>query len=96
MSAFQDLIQSGTPILVDFYADWCGPCKAMTPVVQEVARITKGNARVIKIDIDKNPAAATKYNVRSVPTFMVFKNGEIVWRHSGTIDQMTLLKQLSI
>ncbi|WP_316841346.1 thioredoxin [Pedobacter gandavensis] len=96
MSAFQELIQSGTPILVDFHADWCGPCKAMNPIVQEVARITQGNARVIKIDIDKNQAAAAKYNVRSVPTFMVFKNGEIVWRHSGMIDQMTLLKQLSI
>jgi len=96
MSAFQELIQSGTPILVDFYADWCGPCKTMNPIVQEVARITDGTARVIKINIDKNQAAAQKYNVRSVPTFMVFKNGEIVWRHSGTIDQMSLLKQLSI
>ncbi|MCX2451994.1 thioredoxin [Pedobacter sp. PLR] len=96
MSAFQDLIQSGTPILVDFHADWCGPCKAMNPIVQEVARITEGNARVIKINIDKNQAAAIRYNVKSVPTFMVFKNGEIVWRHSGMIDQMTLLKQLSI
>lgn len=96
MSSFQEIIKSGTPILVDFYADWCGPCKAMTPVVQEVARITEGNARVIKINIDKNQAAAMKYNVRSVPTFMVFKNGEIIWRHSGMIDQMTLLKQLSV
>ncbi|WP_316823521.1 thioredoxin [Pedobacter gandavensis] len=96
MSSFQEIIQSGTPILVDFYADWCGPCKTMNPIVQEVARITEGNARVIKINIDKNQAAAQKYNVRSVPTFMVFKNGEIIWRHFGTIDQMTLLKQLSI
>ncbi|NQX37690.1 thioredoxin 1 [Pedobacter steynii] len=96
MSAFQELIQSETPVLVDFYADWCGPCKSMNPVIQEVARITEGRARVIKINIDKNQAAAAKYNVKAVPTFLLFKKGEIIWRHSGMIDQMSLLKQLSI
>lgn len=68
----------------------------MTPVIQEVARITEGKARVIKINIDKNQAAATKYNVKAVPTFMIFKKVNIIWRHSGMIDQMSLLRQLSI
>lgn len=96
MGAFQDLIQSDTPVLVDFYAEWCGPCKSMTPVIQEVARITSGKAKVIKIDIDKNEAAAVKYDVKAVPTFIIFKSGQIIWRHSGMIDQMSLLKQMSI
>lgn len=96
MSAFQELIQSETPVLVDFYADWCGPCKSMNPIIKEVARITEGRARVIKINIDKNQAAAARYHVKAVPTFLLFKKGEIIWRHSGMIDQMSLLKQLSI
>ncbi|AOM76021.1 thioredoxin [Pedobacter steynii] len=96
MSAFQELIQSETPVLVDFYADWCGPCKSMSPIIQEVARITEGRTRVIKINIDKNQAAAARYHVKAVPTFLLFKKGEIIWRHSGMIDQMSLLKQLSI
>lgn len=94
METFQQLIQSSEPVLVDFYADWCGPCKAMNPVIQEVAREIKGKARVIKVDIDKSESAAVKYNVRAVPTFMIFRNGEVVWRHAGMIDKQSLLRTL--
>ena len=94
MEKFNQLIGSGTPVLVDFYADWCGPCKAMSPAIQEVGKEVEGKARVIKVNIDKNQAAAMQYNVRAVPTFIIFKHGQQVWRHSGMIDKNTLEKQL--
>ncbi|MEL6676155.1 MAG: thioredoxin [Bacteroidota bacterium] len=80
---FSELIQSERPTLVDFYADWCGPCKAMNPVVQELTRQIDGKAKVIKVNIDKNRDAVNHFGVRGVPTFMLFKNGEIVWQHIG-------------
>lgn len=94
MESFNKLIGSDTPVLVDFYADWCGPCKAMSPAIQEVGKEVEGKARVIKVDIDKNQTAAIQYNVRAVPTFIIFKQGQAVWRHSGMIDKNTLEKQL--
>ena len=90
MESFKELINSEKPVLVDFYADWCGPCKAMGPVIQEVARATQGKARVIKVDIDKSVQAAQAYQVQAVPTFIIFKKGNIVWRHSGMIDKISL------
>lgn len=90
MESFKELINSEKPVLVDFYADWCGPCKAMGPVIQEVARTTQGKARVIKVDIDKSVQAAQAYKVQAVPTFIIFKKGNIVWRHSGMIDKISL------
>ena len=94
MESFQELIQSEKPVLVDFYATWCGPCKAMEPIVKEVARATEGKARVVKVDIDKRVQLAQTYNVNAVPTFMIFKNGELIWRHPGMIDNNTMLSQL--
>ena len=94
METFNKLIGSGTPVLVDFYADWCGPCKAMAPAIQEVGKEVEGKARVIKVNIDKNQGAANQYNVRAVPTFIIFKHGQAVWRHAGMIDKNTLEKQL--
>lgn len=94
MEKFNTLISSPTPVLVDFYADWCGPCKAMGPAIQAVGKDVEGKARVIKVNIDKNQAAAVQYNVRAVPTFIIFKQGQQVWRHSGMIDKNTLEKQL--
>lgn len=94
MENFKTLIGSETPVLVDFYADWCGPCKAMSPAIQEVGREVAGKARVIKVNIDKNQTAAMQYNVRAVPTFIIFKQGQPVWRHSGMIDKNTLEQQL--
>jgi thioredoxin 1 len=94
MEKFNTLISSPTPVLVDFYADWCGPCKAMAPAIQAVGKDVEGKARVIKVNIDKNQDAAMQYNVRAVPTFIIFKEGKQVWRHSGMIDKNTLEKQL--
>lgn len=95
MQSFGELIQSDQPVLVDFYADWCGPCKAMSPVIQEVARSVSGKAKVIKVDIDKSQQAAEAYQVQAVPTLIIFKQGKIVWRHAGMIDKNTLLNTLA-
>jgi len=76
MSKFTDLIKGETPVLVDFYATWCGPCKMMSPILEDVSSQIKGKAKVLKIDIDKNPQAAAYYNVRSVPTLILFKKGK--------------------
>jgi len=95
MESFTELINSETPVLVDFYADWCGPCKAMSPIIQEVAKATQGKARVIKVDIDKSVQAAQAYQVQAVPTFIIFKKGNIIWRHSGMIDKISLVNVLT-
>jgi thioredoxin 1 len=90
--SFHDIIQSSTPVLVDFHAEWCGPCKAMNPIIKDVARQLQGKLRIIKVDIDQAEMAARQYGVSSVPTFMIFKEGQIKWRHSGMIDKASLIK----
>jgi thioredoxin len=94
MESFNQLIQSEQPVLVDFFATWCGPCKAMEPVIKDVARSVEGKVRVVKVDIDKQRQIATQYNVNAVPTFMIFKNGNMIWRHPGMIDKNSLLNML--
>ena len=94
MESFDELIQSEKPVLVDFYADWCGPCKAMEPVVKEVAKTIQNKARIVKVNIDKQTHLAQSYNVSAVPTFMVFKKGQMLWRHPGMIDKNTMLSKL--
>lgn len=94
MESFAALITSQKPVLVDFFATWCGPCKAMEPVVKDVAQTMGDKARVVKVDIDKQQHLARQYNVSAVPTFMIFKNGVVVWRHPGMIDKSSLLKVL--
>lgn len=93
MESFEDIIKSEKPVLVDFFATWCGPCKMMHPVLEELHGKVGDKARIIKIDIDKNEQLAAFYNVRSVPTLMIFKNGKMEWRDAG-VQPIAKLEQL--
>jgi len=94
-ASFSEIIKDKNPVLVDFFADWCGPCKSLAPILKEVKDELGDAVKVIKIDVDKNQRLAAKYNVRSVPTMILFKAGNQVWRKPGVIPKnelVTLIK----
>jgi thioredoxin 1 len=91
---FDEMINSEKPVLVDFFAEWCGPCKMMAPVLRQVKDAVQENASIIKIDIDKNQQTAAVYNVSAVPTLLIFKKGQVIWRQSGVVPATALVKKL--
>lgn len=94
MSTFKELLESGKPVLVDFYAEWCGPCKTMAPILKEVKQSMGEDITILKLDVDKNPQVASAFQIQGVPTLILFQNGEIKWRQSGVVPAPQLQKVL--
>lgn len=95
MNKFQDIIAGDTPVLVDFFAKWCGPCKMIKPVLEELKKKMGNKIIILKIDIDKNISLSSEYRIQSVPTLVLWKQGEIIWRQSGALSLNELEQVLS-
>ncbi len=91
-SSFNKIVSSKTPVLVDFFADWCGPCKMLGPILKDVKEELGDAIKIIKIDVDKNQSIATKYQVKGVPTMLLFKDGKQVWRQSGVLQKKDIVQ----
>jgi thioredoxin 1 len=92
MSSFNEIIQSDKPVLVDFFATWCGPCQMLAPILKDVKTNLGERVSIIKIDVDKNQAVAAQYQVRGVPTMILFQNGKQLWRQSGVLSKEEIIK----
>lgn len=92
MAKFSEIIHQEKPVLVDFFAEWCGPCKMMNPILKQVKGVLGDKVSIIKINVDKNQSLASKYQVKGVPTFMVFKEGRQLWRQSGVLQTKELVE----
>ena len=92
---FDSIINDNHPVIVDFHALWCGPCKVQSPILSEIASEFGERVRVIKIDVDQNPGLASRYHIQGVPTVIIFKNGELVWRQSGVVSKDQLRSIIS-
>lgn len=92
---FHELIQSETPTLIDFHAEWCGPCKMMSPILKETKIALGDKVQIVKIDVDKNQALAADLQVQGVPTLMLFRKGELIWRRSGVVSKPELVRMIS-
>ncbi len=94
MAGFKELVSGATPVLIDFYADWCGPCKMLAPTLKEVKAQLGDQIKVLKIDVDRNQALAQKLGVQGVPTLMIYQNGSLKWRQSGVLPTHQIVSQL--
>ena len=94
MSTFQEIIKGEIPVLVDFYAEWCAPCKTMNPILKNIKKQFGDELKIIKINIDNNQQVASKFQVRGIPTFILFKNNEVKWRQSGIIEERNFIETI--